>query len=662
MQLRWWTGADRLEHRSTNHHVGVPAESDNPGMLAVGAAAHSTPTVVRDTSNKGPTVKDSLKKPDIVGATCVSTATDGFNGFCGTSAAAPHVAGMAALVLARYDEDDNYAPKDVADWLKDTAAQRITATDPNNTWGHGFAMLPDPAPTAKFTTPPLSITEGYSSTFRVAADPPNTNVRVVVNDKGDTGKLSLSGACPDRLTTGAAAWNGSSITLKGCSAGPATVRLYKDGTNVLLRVYKVTVAASTSTVMSIHRLDPALTVGENDAFHVAASGLTPGVPYTLKVATPNNSTGFNSSCTTSKLLSIRPGTADQTVSMTLYACNTSRGTVTAELRRGGVSGPVVATSTFGVTVTAKPTASLSPVPATLAMGQSKTFTVATNILSPGFSVRVNDLGDSGNLSLSNSCPSFTGVGAEYGNGTSVTIKGCVIGTAKVGLYKGDALVKSYTITVTDPDIAELSPAPSTITKDSSVTYTLNTPVSGNLRIIVNRAGDTGNLSYTSSCPGASDAQYFRSNGQNLTLKGCTAGSVKVDIYKDLPAGSNPARKLLKSYTVTVNSGTGTTTSQAPTSYAGPDQTVARGSTVRLHGMGSPYDPDQDVYFSWTQEPGGTRVSLRNAHRDVPYTSGLSGDAVKFTAPSTAGKLMFKFTVTDASNNLSTSDLITVTVR
>jgi hypothetical protein len=50
--------------------------------------------------NGAPLVSEEVRsKPDLVGADCVDTATPGFNTFCGSSAAAPHGAGIAALLL-----------------------------------------------------------------------------------------------------------------------------------------------------------------------------------------------------------------------------------------------------------------------------------------------------------------------------------------------------------------------------------------------------------------------------------------------------------------------------------------------------------------------------------------------------------------------------------
>ena len=126
-----------------------PAESANPGMLAVGAAPWYDVNVLSYFSSRGPT-PDGRTKPDVVAANCGETATGG-QGFCGTSQASPHVAGMAALVRQRFP---NYTPAQVVSYLKDNAQQRINSPDPNNTWGHGFLVLPPvaqqpPTPTPK---------------------------------------------------------------------------------------------------------------------------------------------------------------------------------------------------------------------------------------------------------------------------------------------------------------------------------------------------------------------------------------------------------------------------------------------------------------------------------------------------------------------------------
>ena len=48
--------------------------------------------------------------------------------------------GSGCLVRQRFP---NYTPAEVASYLKDNAVQR-EGPDPNNTWGHGFALLPTP--------------------------------------------------------------------------------------------------------------------------------------------------------------------------------------------------------------------------------------------------------------------------------------------------------------------------------------------------------------------------------------------------------------------------------------------------------------------------------------------------------------------------------------
>ena len=136
IQLLSWSQG--LEHYTESGSVINLAESANPGVLGVGAAHWDDVETIAWYSSRGPT-PDGRVKPDIVGASCGESAS--YRRYCGTSGAAPHVTGMAALVNQRFPE---YTPAQVADYLKHHAEQRLTP-DPNNTWGHGFAVLPPPS-------------------------------------------------------------------------------------------------------------------------------------------------------------------------------------------------------------------------------------------------------------------------------------------------------------------------------------------------------------------------------------------------------------------------------------------------------------------------------------------------------------------------------------
>ena len=154
LQLVVW-GVTSIEHHTEAGSVFGPAESANPGMLAVGAAPWYDVHEIEGYSSRGPT-RDGRIKPDVIGASCGATALDEpeWRGFCGTSQAAPHLAGMAALVRQRFPD---MTPAGVADYLKAHAEQR-EEPDPNNTWGHGFAVLPISAVTTGATPGSPAIT------------------------------------------------------------------------------------------------------------------------------------------------------------------------------------------------------------------------------------------------------------------------------------------------------------------------------------------------------------------------------------------------------------------------------------------------------------------------------------------------------------------------
>ena len=97
----------------------------------------------------------------------------------------------------------------------------------------------------------------------------------------------------------------------------------------------------------------------------------------------------------------------------------------------------------------------------------------------------------------------------------------------------------------------------------------------------------------------------------------------------------------------------------PSVNAGSDQTVSTGATVSLIGTGSPVNDDDDASYSWTQQ-GTTTVNLTYS-TGIPYSSGLAGNSARFTAPSTAGTLVFRLTVTDHGTGICSWDELVITV-
>ena len=135
-----------------------------PYEVTVGADPASSFDNIEPYSSQGPvflyqpaTGSESRMKPDFVGVDCVKvTGAGGFsNPFCGTSAAAPHIAALIALLESGFPNDDPY------DLLKAGATQ-LGSGSPNGIYGYGLPNVVR-AVASKYANPVASISVPVSS-------------------------------------------------------------------------------------------------------------------------------------------------------------------------------------------------------------------------------------------------------------------------------------------------------------------------------------------------------------------------------------------------------------------------------------------------------------------------------------------------------------------
>ena len=142
-----WANGPEFEHAVREGSVSFSEPAIYPSVLTVGSVNWKT-LALESTSAGGPT-PNGWVKPDLVAPTCVITASYGGHpseyeeyacGFEGTSAAAPHVAGAAALVAQAFPD---FSADEIQSYLEAHAVD-LGVPGKDNVYGAGRIRLPEP--------------------------------------------------------------------------------------------------------------------------------------------------------------------------------------------------------------------------------------------------------------------------------------------------------------------------------------------------------------------------------------------------------------------------------------------------------------------------------------------------------------------------------------
>ena len=222
-----------------------PVETySSDGPRRVFFEADGRPITAGDFSSTGGKL---LQKPDVAAATCVSTSTPGFSPFCGTSAAAPHAAAVAALMLQAAGGPARFNLAQLRKAMAG-AALDIEAAGVDRDAGAGIVMAAgavdavDVAVADRNRAPTVARRQGDRTVAPGSVAVKLDLGTVFADPDSDTLAYGAVSSDPDRL---AVARNGTQVTLTPGSPGRAVVTLRAtdpDGLSAV-ELFTVTVAA-----------------------------------------------------------------------------------------------------------------------------------------------------------------------------------------------------------------------------------------------------------------------------------------------------------------------------------------------------------------------------------------------------------------------------------
>jgi len=130
----WLYSGPGVDEEQATYSETVTLSADAEGAFSVGAYYPSSEELAWY-SSQGPT-NDGRLKPEVVAPAGISTVTYGPMSAEGTSFAAPHVAGMAALIL---EQRPSYSPEKIRNYLIDNASD-LGVDGPDNEFGNGAVL------------------------------------------------------------------------------------------------------------------------------------------------------------------------------------------------------------------------------------------------------------------------------------------------------------------------------------------------------------------------------------------------------------------------------------------------------------------------------------------------------------------------------------------